>query len=66
MTHWRQTCASASSLRYRAVKGVVTADEEDREVWLVTGTASGTELIETAARVVDELAGEIRAAMRGL
>lgn len=50
----------------RAVEGVVTADEEDREVWLVTGTAPGTELIETAARVVDELAGEIRAAMRGL
>jgi hypothetical protein len=50
----------------RGVKGVVMADEEDREVWLVTGTASGKELTEAAARVVDELAGEIRAAMRRL
>jgi hypothetical protein len=50
----------------RAVKGVVTADEEDREVWYVTGVASGKELTEVAAQVVDELAGEIRAAMRGL
>ena len=25
----------------RAVKGGVMTDEEDREVWLVTGTASG-------------------------
>ena len=50
----------------QGVKGVVMADEEDREVWLVTGTASGKELTEAAARVVDELASEIRAAMRGL
>lgn len=49
-----------------AVNGVVTADEQDREVWFVTGTPSGKELTEAAARVVDELAGEIRAAMRGL
>jgi hypothetical protein len=42
------------------------ADEQDREVWFVTGTPSGKELTEAAARVVDELAGEIRAAMRGL
>jgi hypothetical protein len=48
----------------RAVKGVVTADEEDREVWYVTGSTSGKELTEAAARVVDGLAGEIRAAMR--
>lgn len=50
----------------RSVNGVATADEEDREVWFVTGTPSGKELTEAAARVVDELAGEIRAAMRGL
>jgi hypothetical protein len=50
----------------RAVNGVATADEQDREVWFVTGTPSGKELTEAAARVVDELAGEIRAAMRGL
>jgi hypothetical protein len=39
-----------------AVNGVTRADEEDREVWLVTGTPSGKELTEAAARVVDELA----------
>ncbi len=50
----------------RAVNGVAMADEQDREVWFVTGTPSGKELTEAAARVVDELAGEIRAAMRGL
>jgi hypothetical protein len=50
----------------RAVNGVAIADEQDREVWFVTGTPSGKELTEAAARVVDELAGEIRAAMRGL
>lgn len=50
----------------RAVNGVATADEQDREVWFVTGTPSGKELTEAAARVVDELADEIRAAMRGL
>jgi hypothetical protein len=45
----------------QAVNGVATAD---REVWSLTGTPSG-ELTEAAARVVDELADEIRAAMRG-
>jgi hypothetical protein len=41
-------------------------DEQDREVWFVTGTPSGKELTQAAARVVDQLASEIRAAMRGL
>lgn len=49
----------------RAAEGVVTVDEEDREVWFVTGTPSGKELTEAAARVVDELAGETRAFMHG-
>jgi hypothetical protein len=30
----------------RAVNGVATADEQDREVWFVTGTPSGKELTE--------------------
>ena len=34
----------------RAVNGVATADEQDREVWFVTGTPSGKELTEAAAR----------------
>jgi hypothetical protein len=45
-----------------AVNGLAMADEQDREVWFVTGTPSGKELTEAAARVVDELASEIRAA----
>ena len=47
----------------RAVEGVISADEEDREVWFVTGTPSGRDLTEAAARVVDELADEARAIM---
>lgn len=50
----------------RAVVGVVTVDEQDREVWFVTGTPSGKDLTETAVRVVDELVSETRAFMRGL
>jgi hypothetical protein len=46
----------------QAVNEVATADHE---VWSLTGTPSG-ELTEAAARVVDELADEIRAAMRDL
>ena len=49
----------------RAVNGVATVDEQDREVWFVTGTPSGKEPTE-AAQVVDELADEIRSAMCGL
>jgi hypothetical protein len=61
-TDMRQRIATA----LRAVNGVAAADEQDREVWFVTGTPSGKELTEAAARVVDELAGEIRANMRDL
>ena len=50
----------------RAVEGVITADEQDREVWFVTGTPSGRELTEAAARVVDELANETRATINSL
>jgi hypothetical protein len=50
----------------RAVDGVLTADEQDREVWFVTGAPSGKALAGAAARVVDGLAGEIRAYMHGL
>lgn len=61
-TDMRERLATA----LRAVNGVAMADEQDREVWFVTGTPSGKELTEAAARVVDELAGEIRAATGGL
>lgn len=46
----------------QAVNRFATAD---REVWSLTGTPPG-ELTEAAARVADELADEIRAAIRGL
>jgi hypothetical protein len=48
----------------RAVSGVVSAEEHDREKWFVTGTPSGKALAQAAARVVDDLADRTRAAMR--
>jgi hypothetical protein len=44
----------------QAVKGVSTAEEQDREQWFVTGAPAGRELVAAAARVVDELADQIR------
>ena len=43
------------------VSGVTSAEEEDREVWFVTGTPSGESLVEAAAQVVNELADQARA-----
>ena len=43
------------------VTGVSSAGEQDRETWFVTGAPSGKALIEAAARVVDDLAGQTRA-----
>jgi hypothetical protein len=42
------------------VGGAVTVEEEDRECWVVSGTASGPELIAAAAGVVDDLADRTR------
>lgn len=44
----------------RSVKGVSTAEEQDREQWFVIGTPAGRDLVAAAARVVDELADRIR------
>jgi hypothetical protein len=44
-----------------SVEGVASVAEEDREVWFVTGTASGPAVSCAAARVVDELAERTRA-----
>jgi hypothetical protein len=44
----------------RSVEGVTRVAEEDREVWLVSGSASGADLTRAAAAVVDELADQIR------
>jgi hypothetical protein len=46
-----------------AVPGVISADEDDRETWRVTGTPSGKALVEAAAQVVDDLADRTRAHM---
>jgi hypothetical protein len=45
----------------RGVDGVGDVAEEDREVWYVTGTPSGKDLVRAAAQVVDDLAGRARA-----
>jgi hypothetical protein len=44
-----------------AVDGAGSAVELDREVWFVTGSASGEALVRAAAAVVDDLAGQTRA-----
>ena len=40
----------------RAVPNVTDVREEDREVWIITGTATGPELIAAASVVVDSIA----------
>ena len=48
-----------------AVDGVERVWEEDREVWGVTGAASGEALLRAAAGVVDHLAAAARACIDG-
>jgi hypothetical protein len=48
-----------------AVDGVERVWEEDREVWGITGTASGEALLRAAAGVVDHLAPRARAEYDG-
>jgi hypothetical protein len=45
--------------------GVETADEMDREVWFVTGTPSGEALVRAVAEVLDDLAEQTWAYIRG-
>jgi hypothetical protein len=54
---FRQRIAAALS----AVAGVQRVDEEDTEVWLVTGSPSGEALIQAAAAVLDDMAPRLRA-----
>jgi hypothetical protein len=42
----------------RAVEGVGSAEEEDREVWFVTGTPSGDALLRAAQQAVDDIAAQ--------
>lgn len=54
---FRQRIAAALS----GIAGVQSVDEEDREVWLVTGHPPSAEaLIQVVAGVLDELASRIR------
>lgn len=48
------------------VDGAEEVAEEDREVWLVTGSPSGEALVRAAAGVVDGLAGRARAYLDAL
>lgn len=45
------------------VSGVTSVEEEDREVWTVTGTPTGKALVEAVAQVVDDLAPQTRQAI---
>ena len=58
-TEFRRRMAAA----LRAVGGVATADEQDREIWFVTGTPSGKAPAQAAAQGIDEMADEARARM---
>ena len=58
----RERMASA----LRGVSGVTSAEEEDREVWFVTGSPSGQALARAAARVTDEFADRTRAHLDSL
>jgi hypothetical protein len=49
----------------RSVEGVETAGEMDTEVWFVTGTPSGEALVRAVAEVLDDLAEQTWAHIRG-
>ena len=49
----------------RSVEGVETADEMDTEVWFVTGTPSGEALVRAVAEVLDDLAEQTWAHIKG-
>jgi hypothetical protein len=49
----------------RSVVGVDTAEEMDREVWFVTGTPSGEALVRAVGEVLDDLADQTWAYIRG-
>jgi hypothetical protein len=44
---------AAIAVALGAVPGVETVDEDDREVWLVTGEVSGEGLVDAVAGVID-------------
>jgi hypothetical protein len=50
----------------RAVPGVIRAEEDDREVWVIDGEPSGEDLVRAIAPVLDEYADRARAFLRTL
>jgi hypothetical protein len=44
----------------QGVSGVASAEQQDREMWFVTGSPSGESLVEAVAHVVDSLADQAR------
>jgi hypothetical protein len=50
----------------RAVSGVTSAEEQDRETYFVTGTPSGKSLVEAVGLAVDSLANRTRAHLYGI
>lgn len=49
----------------QAVPGVTSVWQEDREVWHIGGTPTGSELTRAAAAVIDSLAEDIRSQVNG-
>ena len=50
----------------RAIPGVIEAEGEDRESWVVSGEPAPQELVRAVARVVDSFADEARAQVKAL
>jgi len=53
------------AIALRSVEGVETADEMDTEMWFVTGTPSGEALVRAVGEVLDGLAEQTWAYVRG-
>jgi hypothetical protein len=50
----------------RAVADAETADEQDTEVWWVTGTPAGPDLVRAVAEVLDDFADRTRTCIEAL
>jgi hypothetical protein len=61
-----RTCARAFPWALRSVPGVPDVAEQDREVWVVSGSPSGEGLVRACASAVDTFADRIRSHVSGL
>ncbi len=59
-SEFRKLVSSALS----RVKGVVSVEEEDREVWLVKGDANGSELVRATVKALQTISPKLRAYMK--